>query len=336
MFVLKVITPQSKPRVLQTTIANLVTPSGQMGILSNHMPIITMINISKMTTIEDKVRKSYAVSGGVFFFKDNEATLLADAFESQEEIDLARAIAAKERAEERLKSQDPSIDIKRAQIALAGSGNPPGLASQGQMTRAFTGQGLFGCTGGITPTSIGHPQLHDIVCQDDPDQADAIVVRYEADTRNTLATAAGTPTDCLGNSTPLVDGTHHLADNRYFVHNHTLSCRGNGHSVSQPLVDHIVDLDLRYGIATPAASAPDDVTLRYLTAQEVSGSAMPASTSPLWRQVKAVRLCLVLRSELEVQDSAMTYTNCQGLTQAAPDRRLYRAFHTTVSLPNPL
>lgn len=229
-----------------------------------------------------------------------------------------------------------ALAILRAQIALAGYSNPSGLDSQGQMTRAFTGQGLFGCTGGITPTSIGHPQLHDIVCQDDPDQADAIVVRYEADTRNTLATAAGTPTDCLGNSTPLVDGTHHLADNRYFVHNHTLSCRGNGHSVSQPLVDHIVDLDLRYGIATPAASAPDDVTLRYLTAQEVSGSAAPPSTSPLWRQVKAVRLCLVLRSELEVQDSAMTYTNCQGLTQAAPDRRLYRAFHTTVSLPNPL
>ena len=127
MFVLKVITPQSKPRVLQTTIANLVTPSGQMGILSHHMPIITMVNISKMTTIEDNIRKSYAVSGGVFFFKDNEATLLADAFESQEEIDLARAVAAKERAEERLKSQDPSIDIKRAQIALAKAINRIGL-----------------------------------------------------------------------------------------------------------------------------------------------------------------------------------------------------------------
>lgn len=127
MFVLKVITPQSKPRVLQTTIANLVTPSGQMGILSHHMPIITMVNISKMTTIEDNVRKAYAVSGGVFFFKDNEATLLADAFESEDEIDLARAIAAKERAEERLKSQDPSIDIKRAQIALAKAINRIGL-----------------------------------------------------------------------------------------------------------------------------------------------------------------------------------------------------------------
>lgn len=127
MFVLKVITPQSKPRVLQTTIANLVTPSGQMGILSHHMPIITMVNISKMTTIEDNVRKAYAVSGGVFFFKDNEATLLADAFESEDEIDLARAIAAKERAEERLKSQDSSIDIKRAQIALAKAINRIGL-----------------------------------------------------------------------------------------------------------------------------------------------------------------------------------------------------------------
>jgi F-type H+-transporting ATPase subunit epsilon len=127
MFVLKVITPQSKPRVLQTTIANLVTPSGQMGILSHHMPIITMVNISKMTTIEDNVRKAYAVSGGVFFFKDNEATLLADAFESQDEIDLARAIAAKERAEERLKTQDPTIDIKRAQIALAKAINRIGL-----------------------------------------------------------------------------------------------------------------------------------------------------------------------------------------------------------------
>jgi F-type H+-transporting ATPase subunit epsilon len=127
MFVLKVITPQSRPRVLQTTIANLVTPSGQMGILSHHMPIITMVNISKMTTIEDNVRKAYAVSGGVFFFKDNEATLLADAFESQDEIDLARAIAAKERAEQRLSTQDPSIDIKRAQIALAKAINRIGL-----------------------------------------------------------------------------------------------------------------------------------------------------------------------------------------------------------------
>lgn len=118
MFLLKVITPQAKVRLIKTSILNLVTPSGEMGLLSHHMPIITMVKISKLSTIEEEIRHLYAVSGGVLFYKDNEATLLADAFESEDEIDLERALAAKERAEKRLDSQDPNIDDKRAKIAL--------------------------------------------------------------------------------------------------------------------------------------------------------------------------------------------------------------------------
>jgi len=119
MFLVKVITPQAKVRLIHTSILNIVTPSGEMGLLSHHMPIITMIKISKMSTIEESGRKVYAVAGGVLFYKDNEATLLAEAVESQEEIDLARALAAKERAEQRLSSSGADIDIKRAQIALS-------------------------------------------------------------------------------------------------------------------------------------------------------------------------------------------------------------------------
>jgi F-type H+-transporting ATPase subunit epsilon len=77
-----------------------------------------MVKISKLSTIEEEIRHLYAVSGGVLFYKDNEATLLADAFESEDEIDLDRALAAKERAEKRLDSQDSNIDDKRAKIAL--------------------------------------------------------------------------------------------------------------------------------------------------------------------------------------------------------------------------
>ncbi len=118
MFLVKVITPQAKVRVINTSILNLVTPSGEMGLLSHHMPLITMVKISKMSTIEEDGRHEYAVSGGVLFYKDNEATLLADAFESQEEIDLERALSAKERAEARLNSNDPDTDFRRAKIAL--------------------------------------------------------------------------------------------------------------------------------------------------------------------------------------------------------------------------
>jgi F-type H+-transporting ATPase subunit epsilon len=118
MFTLNMITPNGKPRIVQTEICNLVTPQGQMGILSNHMPLVTMIEISMMTTIENGVRTEYAIAGGLFFFKDNEATILSDAIESEAEIDVQRAQEAKERAEELLRSNNPDIDTKRAEIAL--------------------------------------------------------------------------------------------------------------------------------------------------------------------------------------------------------------------------
>jgi F-type H+-transporting ATPase subunit epsilon len=119
MFLIKVITPQSKVRLISTSILNIVTPDGEMGLLSHHMPIITMIKISRMSTVEADGRHQYAIAGGVLFFKDNEMTLLANAFESEDEIDLERALAAKERAEQRLALGGEDIDLKRAQIGLS-------------------------------------------------------------------------------------------------------------------------------------------------------------------------------------------------------------------------
>lgn len=118
MFLVKVITPQAKVRLINTSILNIVSPDGEMGLLSHHMPIITMIKISKMTTEEENGRHVYAIAGGVLFFKDNEMTILANAFESQEEIDLERALAAKQRAENRLATAGSDTDLKRAKIAL--------------------------------------------------------------------------------------------------------------------------------------------------------------------------------------------------------------------------
>lgn len=118
MFLIKVITPQAKVRLINTSILNIVTPDGEMGLLSHHMPIITMIKISRMSTVEADGRHKYAIAGGVLFFKDNEMTLLANACESEDEIDLERALAAKERAEKRLAAGGEDLDLKRAKIAL--------------------------------------------------------------------------------------------------------------------------------------------------------------------------------------------------------------------------
>ena len=118
MFRVRVVTPEASERDFRCTQLNIDTPSGQMGILSHHMPLVTKINISMLTTIFEGERKRYAISGGVLFFQDNEATIMADAFEHEGEIDISRAEKAKQRAEQRLKSADESIDYKRAELAL--------------------------------------------------------------------------------------------------------------------------------------------------------------------------------------------------------------------------
>ena len=130
MFTVKIVTPDAPIRTFETTQLNIVTPQGEMGPLSNHMPLVTMLNISIMSADHKGERERYTVAGGVLFFKNNEATIMSDAVEHEGEIDFARAEHAKLRAEEKLKSKDPDIDAKRAQIALLKALNRIGLGGQ--------------------------------------------------------------------------------------------------------------------------------------------------------------------------------------------------------------
>lgn len=114
----RIITPEGVYKELDTPIINIRTIEGARGILSNHVPVVTMLDIGKMETEENGVRQIYAVAGGLFYFRDNVAEILTDAIENSMDIDEFRAKKAKERAERRLNSADPNVDIKRAELAL--------------------------------------------------------------------------------------------------------------------------------------------------------------------------------------------------------------------------
>ena len=118
MFSVKIITPTGLYREVETSILNVVTTDGARGVLTNHVPLVTMLKISKMSTIENNIREEYAINGGMLYFKDNLATILTDSCEHSSEIDVERALAAKQRAEERLAHPD-NIDIRRAEAALS-------------------------------------------------------------------------------------------------------------------------------------------------------------------------------------------------------------------------
>lgn len=114
----RIVTPHGVYKEMDTSILNVVTLSGERGILPNHVPVVTMLKISRMTTVENGQRIEYAIAGGMLYFRDNTAEILTDAIESKDEIDVDRAVAAKTRAEKRLSSGRPNLDQERAEVAL--------------------------------------------------------------------------------------------------------------------------------------------------------------------------------------------------------------------------
>lgn len=78
---------------------------GEMGILPHHCHLMTMIHPGEILVRKGTEEFSMAISGGFLEVKPDHITILADAAERADEIDIARAEAAKKRAEERLSSR---------------------------------------------------------------------------------------------------------------------------------------------------------------------------------------------------------------------------------------
>jgi ATP synthase, F1 epsilon subunit (delta in mitochondria) len=116
-FKLKIVTPKGIYKETEIEILNIRTTAGQMGILASHLPLASGLEISEMNYVENGERKHFSIAGGFVYVGENETTLIVNAIESPEEIDLNRAEEAKKRAEKRL-SQKSDIDIARAEIAL--------------------------------------------------------------------------------------------------------------------------------------------------------------------------------------------------------------------------
>lgn len=92
---------------------------GEFGILKGHVPVISALDIGVTKIVQSDVCKFFTTMGGIFQFKNDEATILTDTAEDGSDIDITRAKAAKERAEARLAEKSANIDIKRAEAALS-------------------------------------------------------------------------------------------------------------------------------------------------------------------------------------------------------------------------
>lgn len=107
--------------VFSEPVESVIAPGtvGYFGILPGHTPFVSslQVGITKITKVGGEKVNLFTSSG--FLMTDGKRViLLADAAERPEEIDVARAQRAKERAEKRLAERAPDTDINRAKVAL--------------------------------------------------------------------------------------------------------------------------------------------------------------------------------------------------------------------------
>ena len=91
---------------------------GQLGILPNHAALMTILEPGELIVRKGTGEVSMSVSGGYLEVLNNRVTVLADAAERAEEIDVTRAEEAKRRAEELLRSGPTGSDMAVAEGAL--------------------------------------------------------------------------------------------------------------------------------------------------------------------------------------------------------------------------
>jgi F-type H+-transporting ATPase subunit epsilon len=93
---------------------------GQLGILPHHAPLMTILQSGELRVKRGADEDIMAISGGFLEVRPDRVIVLADSAERAEEIDEARAEAAKQRAEQRLKERGvtPGLDMARAEAAL--------------------------------------------------------------------------------------------------------------------------------------------------------------------------------------------------------------------------
>jgi F-type H+-transporting ATPase subunit epsilon len=117
---LVVVTP--KRQLLRESVGEVQLPgaSGYLGVLPGHAPLMTELGIGELSyhDLSGKESTHMAILSGFAEVLADRVTVLAETAEFAQEIDLARAEAARARAEKRLASGDTNIDWDRASVAL--------------------------------------------------------------------------------------------------------------------------------------------------------------------------------------------------------------------------
>jgi F-type H+-transporting ATPase subunit epsilon len=91
---------------------------GYLGVLPGHTPLLTTLKVGELWYRVGAEKHYLAIAGGFVEILPERVTVLAQIAERGQDIDVARAEAAKRRAEERLARPSSDVNFERARIAM--------------------------------------------------------------------------------------------------------------------------------------------------------------------------------------------------------------------------
>lgn len=118
-YLLEIVTPERIAYAGQVNMIIVKGQEGDMGILAQHLSLVTPLKIAPVIIKKDKQPDEIiAINGGFLEVRKEKVVILAESAEFPGDIDLERAKRAKERAEKRLTAAKDEYDFRRAEVAL--------------------------------------------------------------------------------------------------------------------------------------------------------------------------------------------------------------------------
>lgn len=129
-FRLQIVTPDGSVFDGEAEALRLRTTEGYVSIRAHHADYIAALEIGMVSVTQNGETKNAACGGGFLSVSRGEVQLVATTFEYADSIDVARAEAAKRRAEERLAEANDAKDVELATAKLARSLNRLSVAGK--------------------------------------------------------------------------------------------------------------------------------------------------------------------------------------------------------------
>ena len=121
----------------QASLIQIPGIEGELGILPSHAPIITELDPGEVLIKNEKEVLSLVLSGGFVEDFNDKVTILADAAERTNEIDIEKTKEAIEKAEKIVESKGSDIDIQKALFVIRASKAQLRVANRRRSTKSL-------------------------------------------------------------------------------------------------------------------------------------------------------------------------------------------------------